>query len=118
MIGSTKAPHWLPYFIPDKLLLQEIEYQTHINGVSSSLIKSRKGAWPPFPLSTKVCQMENIKQTKEEVNILSFFKFREVNFRRHDPKGLLKKHVKKISFTWPYTHEEFISGELSQQGVC
>ena len=39
MIGSTKAPHWLPHFIPDKLLLQEIAYQTHINGVSASLIK-------------------------------------------------------------------------------
>ena len=55
MIGMTKAPHWLPHFIPDKLLLQEIDYQTHINGVSSTLIKAREGAWPPFPLSTKVC---------------------------------------------------------------
>ena len=60
MIGSTKAPHCLPHFIPNKLLLQEIAYQTHINGVSTSLIKARKGAWPPFPPSTKVW-MENVK---------------------------------------------------------
>ena len=54
MISSTKAPHWLPHFIRDKLLLQGIVYQTHINGVSSSLIKSKKGEWPPFSLSRKV----------------------------------------------------------------
>lgn len=54
MIGSTKDPHWLPHFIPDKLLLQEITYQIFINGVSSSLLKEKKGAWPPFPLSTKM----------------------------------------------------------------
>lgn len=53
MISITKAPHRLPYFILDKLLLQEIAYQNHINGVSSSMIKSRKVAWHPFTLSTK-----------------------------------------------------------------
>ena len=29
--GSTKPPHWLPHFVPDSLLLQEIAYQTFIN---------------------------------------------------------------------------------------
>ena len=53
-IGSTKAPHWLTHFILDKLLLQEMAYQTHINVVSSTLIKYRKRAWPHFPLSTRV----------------------------------------------------------------
>ena len=64
MVGSIKSPHWLSQFKSDKLLLQEIAYQTHINGVYTSLIKARKGAWPPFPLSTKVCKMENVKQAK------------------------------------------------------
>ena len=90
MIGSTKAPHWLPHFIPDKVLLQEISYQTHTYVVSSSLTKSRKGAWTPFPLSTKMCRVENIKQAKEEVNVLSPFKFRETSFKIHDPEGLLE----------------------------
>ena len=35
--GSTKPPHWLPHFLPDSLLLQEIAYQTFINGVDASL---------------------------------------------------------------------------------
>lgn len=82
--------------------------------VSASLIKVRKGAWPPFPLSTKVCKMDNIKQAKEEASVLSSFKFREASFRRHGPKGLLKRHLKQINFIWPYAHKEFFPRELSQ----
>ena len=61
--------------------------------------------------------MENIKQAKSEVSVLSSFKFRETSFRRHDPKGLLKSHLKQINFIWPYAHEEFLPRELSQQGI-
>ena len=81
------------------------------------MIKAKKGAWTPFPLSTKVCRMENIKQSKEEVSVLSSFKFRESNFTRHDPKRLLKRHLKEINCIWRYPHEEFLPGELSEQGI-
>ena len=43
---STKPPHWLPHFVLDSLLLQEIAYQTFINGVAASLNKHKKGVWP------------------------------------------------------------------------
>ena len=51
------------------------------------------------------------------MNVLSSFKFREVNFRRHDPEGFLKEYLKQRNITWPYSHEYLFSGELSQQGV-
>jgi hypothetical protein len=35
--GSTKPPHWLPHFVPNTLLLQEISYHTFVNGVVTSL---------------------------------------------------------------------------------
>ena len=50
--GRTKAPHWLPHFVLGTLLLQEIVYQTYVNGMVASLHKAKKGIWPPFPLST------------------------------------------------------------------
>ena len=90
MIGSTKAPHWLPHFISDKLLLQMIALQTCINGVSASLLKAKKGHWPPFPFYIGMCKIENVKQTKYEANVLSSFKFREVNSQIHDPNQYLK----------------------------
>ena len=33
--GSTKPPHWLPHFALNSLLLQEISYQTFVNGVAT-----------------------------------------------------------------------------------
>ena len=59
--GSTKDLHWLPHFVPDTLFLQEIAYQNYVHGVYSSLHKSKKGLCPPFPLSTGVYKMKNIK---------------------------------------------------------
>ena len=34
---SMKLSHWVPYVVPDTLLLQEISYQTYVNGVAASL---------------------------------------------------------------------------------
>ena len=59
--GSTKPPHWLPHFVLDSFLLQEIAYQTFINGVAASLHKHKKGLWPQFPLMTSVCKVENFR---------------------------------------------------------
>ena len=48
--GSTKAPHWLPHFVPDTLLLQEIYYETYVNGVDASLHRAKNSIWPSFSL--------------------------------------------------------------------
>jgi hypothetical protein len=110
---STKPPHWLPHFVTDSLLLQEISYQTFVNGVAASLHWNKKGLWPQFPLMTLVCKIENFKQDKEEVNLLSSYKFREVSFRRNDPQGKLKEHLQHVGFQWSYSHEDLLPGELS-----
>ena len=75
--GSTKPPHWFPLFVPNSLLLQEISYHTFVNGVVASLHKHKKGLWPLFPLMTLVCKIENFKQSIDEVNLLSSYKFQE-----------------------------------------
>lgn len=67
-------------FHTNKLLLQEIAYQTVINGVSLSLLKAKKVAWPHFPLSIKMCKIETVKQAKDEVNMLSSFRFKGMIF--------------------------------------
>lgn len=113
--GSTKPPHWLLHFVPNSLLLQEIAYQTFINGVVASLHKHKKGIWPQFPLITPMGKIENFKQAREEVNILSSYKFQEFSFRRHDPQEKLKEHLQQVGFQWSYSHENLLPGELSQQ---
>lgn len=99
IIGSTKSPHWLPHLVLDLLPLQEISYQTYVNGLATSLHWNKKRLWPPFPLITQVCKIENFKQAKEEVSVLSSYKFKEVSFRRHDPQGKLREHLHQVGFT-------------------
>ena len=117
IFGSTEPPHWLPHFVPDTLLLREIAYQTYVNGVVASLHRNKKALWSSFPLSTKVCKIENFKQAKDEVGILTSYKFKEVVFQRHDPQGKLKEHLHQVSFIWSYSHEDLLPQELSQQQV-
>ena len=107
----------MPHFVPYTILLQEIAYQTYINGVATSLHQNKKGLWPLFPLSTKVCKIKNFKHAKDEVGILTSYKFREVTFIRHDPQGKLKEHLQWVGFIWIYSHEDLLPGELSQQKV-
>ena len=55
--SSTKPPYPLPHLVPDTLFLQEISYQTYVNGVDASLHRNKKGIWPPFPLITKAARL-------------------------------------------------------------
>ena len=54
ILGSTKAPHWLPHFV-----IRDISYQNYVNGVVASLHKAKNGLFPPFPLSMGVHKIEN-----------------------------------------------------------
>jgi hypothetical protein len=51
IVGSTKAPHWFPHFVPDTLLLQKISYQIYVNGVDAFVHRRKKSISPTFPLS-------------------------------------------------------------------
>ena len=66
---------------------------------------------------TLVCKIENFKQVRDEVNLLSSYEFQEVSFRRHDPQGKFKEHLQQVGFQWSYSHEDLLPGELSQQQV-
>jgi hypothetical protein len=93
IVGSTKPPHWLPHLVPDNMLLQEISYQTYVNGVAASLHQNKKGIWPLFLLITQFFKIKNFKQAKNEVGVLTSYRFKEVTFRRHDPYRKLKENL-------------------------
>lgn len=58
--GSTKAPHWLPHVVPNKLLLQDISDQTYVNGVVSSLHRNKKETRRVFGLRF-LCRQKFVK---------------------------------------------------------
>jgi hypothetical protein len=66
---------------------------------------------------TPVCQVENCKRSREEVNVLSSYKFPEVSSLRDHLQGKLKEYLQQVGFQWSYSHDELIPGEFSQQQV-
>ena len=85
-----------------------------MNGVAASLHQNKKGIWPPFPLITQVCKIKNFKEAKDEVGVLTSYKFKKVTFGRHDPQGKLKEHLHQVGFIWSYSHKNLLPGELNQ----
>ena len=117
IFGSTKPPQWLPHFVPDTLLLHEIAYQTYVNGVVASLHRKNKGIWPPFPLSSKVCKIENFKTCQRWSWYIELLQIKRSYFQKTWSPGKLKEHLQQVGFIWSYSHEDLLPGELSQQQV-
>jgi hypothetical protein len=109
---ATKYPHLLPWFVPNKLVLQEVAYQIVIHGVGGMLYRGKKEIWPPLPLYVGLYSFSNTKQEQEEVNTLLSFHFGEERFRRHDPKGVIKDHFNKVGFPWEYTTDIWEEEEI------
>ena len=51
-----------------------------MNGVAASIYRTKKGLYPPFPLSTTVHRIKIFKKAKEEAGIFSSFIFKELSF--------------------------------------
>jgi hypothetical protein len=109
---ATKSPCLLPQFVPYKIVLQEVAYQTVIHGVGGMLYRGKKEIWPRIPLYISVYSFSNTKKEEGEVNILFSYHFGEERSRRHDPKGVIKEHFNKVEFPWEYTTEVWEEEEV------
>ena len=86
-IGATTSPYILPKLVIDKLVLQEIAYQTFINGPGAILSVAKKALFPPilsiakkalfpsFLVLIGAYDISNIKDGKEEAYTIEFFHF-------------------------------------------
>jgi hypothetical protein len=100
---SIKSCNLLPQFIQDRLVLQEVAYQTIIHGVGGILYRDKKGIWHPLQLYIGICSFSNTKQSHEEVDILLSYHFWEKRFKRYDPKRVINEHFNNIDLSWEYT---------------
>jgi hypothetical protein len=71
--GSTKLPHLFPKPIPDKFSLQEVAYQTLVNGVGAPLAKDKKLSWPTKTFCLGSFSFKDTKKAQVEADILATF---------------------------------------------
>jgi hypothetical protein len=69
------APHLLPNYIPEKLLIREITYQTLKDGVTIALSIILKRYHPIFPIILGEQTLKNAPHAKTEAESLKYFFF-------------------------------------------
>jgi hypothetical protein len=104
---STGAPHLLPMYVPDRLVVGEICYQTILQGYNATLVKYKKREFIPYGFHIGFYMLKYTTQAKKEGLSQLEFQFQIGLFRKHDPKGLVLKHASQVSSSWPYTHDRF-----------
>jgi hypothetical protein len=65
--GSTRPPHMLPKYIPEKRLAREIAYEIVEKGVIIYLSDKNKKYWTIFPLHIGRYSLSNKPHTEKQV---------------------------------------------------
>ena len=55
VFDATGAPHLLPIYVPDRLVLGEIFYQTILQGYNATLVKEKKQAFLSYGFHIGFC---------------------------------------------------------------
>jgi hypothetical protein len=106
IFGATRAPHLLPAYVPDRLALGEICYQTILQGFNASLVKDKKRVFIPYNFNW-VITLSKIPHKKTRRSEPFGIQVQDWRYPKHDPKGLVLKHSEQVTIYWPYAHDKF-----------
>ena len=97
VISAIRAPHLLPVYVPDRLIVGEICYQSILQGYNATLVKDKKWAFIPYGFQVGLYMVKDTAQAKQEgLNQLEFW-FQTDHFCKHNPKGLFLKNASHVS---------------------
>ena len=60
----NNTPDMFPKFVPNRLMLKEIAYQTGSKGIANSLAMGSKRIWPTFPINVGRYFLQNVGHDK------------------------------------------------------
>jgi hypothetical protein len=83
--GVTQAPHTLPTYVPNRLIIQEIGYQTTLHGFNACLIKHQKKLCPTYPLYIGMYGLTNSTWARMEGEKIEEYHFKLERTQMHDP---------------------------------
>ncbi len=67
-IAGNEEVHFLPWFVPDRLVLREISFQTVWHGAHARLVRNQKKVWPRFPIIVGRYALANRQHAEKEVH--------------------------------------------------
>jgi hypothetical protein len=106
IFGATRAPHLLPAYVPDRMALGEICYQTILQGFNASLVKDKKMVFIPYGFQLEYYFVKDTTQIRQ-VGLNQEFRFETGRYYKHNPKKMVEKHAEQVIVYWPYVHDKF-----------
>jgi hypothetical protein len=89
--GATKAPHLLPRFVLDKLVLQEVSYQTMIHGVRTNSLSGQEG----YMASASIMDWFILIQPPSRLRMKWIHYYRTTSGKK-DSEGMIPRRLSKI----------------------
>jgi len=77
----TKAPHTLPKYVTDHVVLSKIAYQTFMHRVGATLVRKRRELWPNILVSIGSYSFDTSPAAEKMAEALKSFHFGEERFR-------------------------------------
>ena len=99
------APHLLPKYVPNKLLLKEFTIQLFEIGQTTDLIRRKLKAWPELSVPVGPYQLLNHGHTVKELEGYLDYRWLPNTIQHHDPKGLIAAYFRRLGLTTTYRHE-------------
>ena len=80
VFGTYKAPHAMPRFVTDKMLIQEVCFQMS-HGFSSILSKGKKKPWPTLPLTIGAYTVKDFREVAAEAEAMRSYQLGALEHR-------------------------------------
>ena len=105
-VYGSNASHMLPKVVPDRLVLEEISFQTVTEGVYKKCVAPKRKVWPRFPITLGSFNVPSSTWESELSDHIMSLKLGFACKRQHDPKGIVDLHLRQNHFKTGYVHEE------------
>lgn len=105
LAGIMVAPHLLPRYVHDKLLLKKFSFQLFEIDQTIDLLRRKLKAWPKLPIPVGPYQILNHGHAMKELEGYLDYIWLPGTICRHNPKGLIVAHLRRLGLTTSYKHE-------------
>jgi hypothetical protein len=105
IFGYAQATHILPKYVHNKILGREISYKKMEEWIISFLAESSKIIWPRFPIKVGRFTLLNISHARNKAAVLKELCLCKREARIHEPKGIVRDHIKYVGLINPLMHD-------------
>ena len=104
----------LAKIVPDRLVIEEVSFQTVTDGVYMKLVAPKRKGWPKFPLNLGSLVIPTSNWATVLGDQIVSLKLGFSLKRKHDPKGFLNAHFKQNHVKSGYFHENVLDDSIYQ----